>query len=184
MTFQPKTAVLLGVLVTTLCSCVSRQTITGPERSILGEWLVPGGEPPMARTMVSDTIDWGRFNGEEITAVIKTDSSVDQYVRFRSNGRGVLHDKTRGRVRFEYTILCDHDSAHAVYDMGLDSAGNYVELVDHPFFPCKLRTGSATYGFLCEPMSPFPDSTQISRQSLIGQVIVNEIYVWMIRLRH
>ncbi len=132
----------------------------------------------MAHTMVSDTIDWTRLNAEVEMDVLKTGSSVNQHVRFRSNGRGVVRDEARGRVRFEYTISCD--SAHA-YGQMVDSAGYYVERVDQPVIPCELRIGHATYGLLREPRSPFLDSTQISRQLRVGRMIVSESYEMMIR---
>ena len=178
MILSPQTGLLMAALAATFCSCVSRQTIAGSEWSILGEWIVPGGQPPMARTMVSDTINWKELGAQVAMDAIKTTSNDDQMVRFRAGGIGEVRDKGRGRVRFEYAFSCD--STKAFLQMG-DSAGYFVELVGQPLIPCELRIGDATYVILCEPRTPFADSTQVSRQIRSGAMVVSESYVMMIR---
>lgn len=172
------TRILLFVLAIAASSCASRRGITDAENPIVGAWLFPkGSDASTGRTVQNDTIDWAAVRDQLSGDVVKWNHDLDQSVRFKANGKGVLRDAARGRVRFTYSCECDASRAFAQL---VDSAGYYVD-TGSPLIPCVVHIGDAVYELLREPDVPLRDTVGLSRQLRVGRALVSEQYFFIVR---
>lgn len=168
-----------GLFVFSTTSCVSSRATPVADRAICGIWRVPGGQEVMAIGPTSDTIDHVGFQRETERDILKVGEAIDQLIQYRPNGSGSLQDANRGKLRFEYRFTCDESKPETQL---VDSAGYYVE-GSELLVPCTLVIGNTTYHLLKEQQHLLPDSVQLSRAYVLGNVLVQQSFFWMVRER-